>query len=188
MGKSNENAVELLKEALRKLAEETQQANTAQAAEPKRQRVRVQNTSNFYRTAKSGMKFFANVPEARKSTSTKFSSLRMAVMLSKSYPDEIRFFQELLNEAKPLLDSKRFEKECKAWNLMPENVAQHLVVEGKAIVNRVLKYGLMAGFGENAKLFIEPIYIPDIKPEGSSTAANTPAAAAVEVKPEGHDA
>ena len=41
---------------------------------------------------------------------------------------------------------------------MPRAVAEHLVVEGKATVNNVLKYGLEA-YGEKARMFKDPLYI-----------------------------
>ena len=124
----------------------------------------------FYRICATGMKIFRRVADAKKTPSSKRESLNLAITLSSYYPDAIRFWLDLEDQAKLLLDSKRFERECKDWNLKPENVAQHLVVEGKATVNRVLKLGLVEGYGENAKLFIEPLNVIDIKPENPADA------------------
>ena len=141
----------------------------------------------FYRICSTGMKLFKRVADAKKTPSTKRESLNLAITLSSYYPDAIRFWLDLEDQAKLLLDSKRFERECEAWDLKPENVAQHLVVEGKATVNRVLKLGLVEGYGENAKLFIEPLNTVDIKPEKPAEATSAPTVPAVEVKPEGSD-
>ncbi len=120
--------------------------------------------NEFYYVSRNGMKLFESVPDARKNTETKRDCLQRALNMSRYYPDAARYWQDMLNETKPILDSKRFDRECQEWGLNPEIVAQHLVVEGKSAVNRVLKDGLIAGFGEDAKFFVDPLYNLVIKP------------------------
>ena len=102
---------------------------------------------------------FASYDEAEQNTQTKRLALDLAVGMSRNlYPDRLRFWMDLRDEANVLLDSKKFEKCCENWGLMPRAVAEHLVVEGKATVNNVLKYGLEA-YGEKARMFKDPLYI-----------------------------
>ena len=97
--------------------------------------------------------------ENMQNTSTKRATLNLAVRLSsKYYGDSFRFWQDLLDEANLLLDSKRFENACAAWGLDPRAVAEHLVCEGKATVNKVLKEGL-ENYGEKARMFSERLYV-----------------------------
>lgn len=142
-------------------------------------KTRKYSVSPFYRVAASGMRQYENVPDARKNTATKRACLDMAVSLSKHYPDAVRFWQDLLHECRALLDSMRFHQECKAWGLQPDYVAQHITVEGKSKVNRVLKEGLHAGYGENAKLFVTPLYNLVIIPETDTEALPSIAVAPV---------
>ena len=104
-------------------------------------------------------KIFSSYDENMQTTEIKRASLNIAVCLSKKYyPDRFRFWQDLLDEANILLDSRRFNTSCEEMKLDPQAVAEHLVVEGKATVNRVLKYGL-ENYGEKAKMFHERLYV-----------------------------
>lgn len=97
--------------------------------------------------------------EDMQTTKTKRATLNMAVRLCpKYYNDSFRFWQDLLDEANILLDSKRFEAACEAWGLNPQAVAEHLVCEGKATLNRVLKEGLV-NYGEKARMYTERLYV-----------------------------
>jgi len=95
-------------------------------------------------------------------TKTKKATLDLAIRLcSKYYPDTFRFWQDLLDEANKLLDSNRFNKYCNdVLKLDPQAVAEHLVVEGKATMNKVLKDGL-ENYGEKARMFSERLYSDD---------------------------
>jgi hypothetical protein len=102
---------------------------------------------------------FASYDEQCQNTDTKIVALNIAIGMSRDlYPDRFRFWQDLRDEANILLDSKRFEATCVKWNLRPQAVAEHIVVEGKATLNRVLKNGLEA-YGEKARMFKDPLYI-----------------------------
>lgn len=97
--------------------------------------------------------------EGMQNTTTKRDTLNLAIRLSpKYYSDSFRFWQDLLDEANLLLDSNRFNKYCNdVLKLDPRAVAEHLVVEGKATVNKVLKEGL-ENYGEKARMFKERLY------------------------------
>ena len=102
---------------------------------------------------------FAAYDEQQQNTQTKRLALNLAVGMSRDYyPDRFRFWQDLRDEANILLDSKRFEAACEKWGLKPQAVAEHLVVEGKATINNVLKNGLES-YGEKARMFHEPLYL-----------------------------
>jgi hypothetical protein len=111
-------------------------------------------------------------------TKTKRETLNLAVRLCpKYYSDTFRFWQDLLDEANILLDSNRFNKYCNdVLKLDPQAVAEHLVVEGKATVNKVLKEGL-ENYGEKARMFSERLYVDtrklyDVKNEGRDENSN----------------
>lgn len=97
--------------------------------------------------------------ENMQNTETKRETLNLAIRLSpKYYPDTFRFWQDLLDETKVLLDSKRFNEYCdNVLEYSAQAVAEHLVVEGKATVNKVLKEGL-ENYGEKARMFSERLY------------------------------
>lgn len=104
-------------------------------------------------------KVFASYDESEQNTETKRLALNIAVGMSRDlFPDRFRFWQDLRDEANIVLDSKRFERECNEWGLDPQAVAEHLVVEGKATLNFVLKNGLKA-YGEKARMFKDPLYV-----------------------------
>lgn len=107
---------------------------------------------------------FGAFDEEMQTTKTKRATLNMAIRLSsKYYPDTFRFWQDLLDEANILLDSNRFNKYCNdVLKLDPQAVAEHLVVEGKATVNRVLREGL-ENYGEKARMFSERLYVDSRK-------------------------
>lgn len=73
------------------------------------------------------------------------------------YPDKLRFDMDFRAERERLTDSKRFCRECEAKGLVPENVADHTVFEGKAVVEKVLKEGIQF-LGENVKMFNCPLW------------------------------
>ncbi len=102
---------------------------------------------------------FAAYDEQQQNTQNKRHAINIAVGMSRDYyPDRFRFWQDLRDEANILLDSKRFCAACENWGLKPQAVAEHLVVEGKATLNSVLKNGLES-YGEKARMFHEPLYL-----------------------------
>lgn len=77
--------------------------------------------------------------------------------IDRYYDDSLRFWANLKDEAKDLLDSIKFNDTCKELGLKPENVAQHIIFEGKAVKNRVLRNGLDE-MGELIKAFDAPLF------------------------------
>lgn len=73
------------------------------------------------------------------------------------YPDKLRFEMDFRAERERLTDSKRFCRECEAKGLVPENVADHTVFEGKTVVEKVLKEGLQV-LGDKAQMFNCPLW------------------------------
>lgn len=89
---------------------------------------------------------------------TKRRCLEVALINSgRLYPDPLRFSLDFHTERERLVDSKSFCEACKALNLLPENVADHIVFEGKSKVNLVLREGLQA-LGENVRMFNTPLW------------------------------
>ena len=73
------------------------------------------------------------------------------------YPDPLRFSLDFHTERERLVDSKSFCRECKALGLEPAHVADHVVFEGKAKVNMVLRDGLQV-LGEKTRMFNCPLW------------------------------
>ena len=77
--------------------------------------------------------------------------------IERYYDDSLRFWANLKDEAKDLLDSIKFNETCKSLGLKPENVAQHIIFEGKTVKNNVLRNGLDE-MGEFIKAFDAPLF------------------------------
>ena len=77
--------------------------------------------------------------------------------MNQLYPDALRFWADFRVERERLLDSQRFNKECKNRGLEPKNVADHVVCEGKAMVNKVLLNGLQP-LGERVQMYHSPLW------------------------------
>lgn len=91
-------------------------------------------------------------------TETKKGSIKVALNHSyKEYPDALRFHLDFKAERDRLTDSKRFCNACAARGLNPEFVADHIVLEGKGILEAVLKEGIQI-FGEQVMMFREPLF------------------------------
>ena len=73
------------------------------------------------------------------------------------YPDTLRFEMDFRAERERLTDSSRFCKACEALGLVSANVADHVVFEGKGIVEKVLKEGLQV-VGEKVHMFNAPLW------------------------------
>lgn len=136
-------------------------ANGAAFKAPKKSVGKTLNTRKlnpFYIVIRLFHELFGAYETVDQNTINKRAALNMAISLKKSYyPDRLRFWQELLDEANVLLDSKRFCESCKKLGLEPQAVAEHLVVEGKAKWMKVLKEGL-ENYGEKVMMFQERLY------------------------------
>ena len=60
-------------------------------------------------------------------------------------------------ERERLVDSKRFCETCMALRLAHNDVADHVVFEGKGVVEKVLKEGLQI-VGEKVHMFNDPLW------------------------------
>ena len=73
------------------------------------------------------------------------------------YPDKLRFEMDFRAERERLTDSSRFCKACEGLGLVAVNVADHIVFEGKGVVEKVLKEGLQV-VGEKVHMFNAPLW------------------------------
>ncbi len=109
-----------------------------------------------YHVLKGARKLFNN--QLDKDSMMKKRCIEVALQSnSKLYSDPLRFDLDFRAERERLLDSKRFEEACIAINLKPEDVADHVLFEGKAILEKVLREGLQV-IGEKARMFKAPLW------------------------------
>lgn len=78
--------------------------------------------------------------------------------IKKCYADPLRFWLDFKDETKVLLDSISFHNACSNLGLVPENVAEHIVYEGKNLRNDVRDYGLDI-IGEQVMKFNAPLFV-----------------------------
>lgn len=108
--------------------------------------------------------------------------------IKKYYTDPLRFWLDFKDETKILLDSISFNNACSHLGLIPKNVAEHIVYEGKNLRNDVREYGLGIIGGQvmkfNAPLFVdtEGLYTKQITAgSGNQQTGNAEKAIAVNV-------
>lgn len=73
------------------------------------------------------------------------------------YPDRLRFELDFRAERDRLTDSKKFCDACQAIGMDPKCVADHIVFEGRSLVDAVLRYGIQT-VGERIRMFSEPLW------------------------------
>ena len=78
--------------------------------------------------------------------------------IKRYYADPLRFWLDFKNETKVLLDSISFNRDCANLGLVPENVADHIVYEGKKLCNNVRETGLNV-LGEQVMKFNAPLFV-----------------------------
>lgn len=79
----------------------------------------------------------------------------------KLYDDPTRVWYDILTEAKRLTNSAEFNDYCKSFNLIPSNVAQHIVFEGKMVIKDILLSSVKDVMGERVRMFVKPLYDPE---------------------------
>ena len=94
--------------------------------------------------------------QVRQDTETKI--LCITNNIRNFYQDGARFWADLNKEVEDLMDSKRFNAYCEKCGRNAHDVAEHLVFEGKAAKNRVLK-GEFTKDLKNINLFDSPLYV-----------------------------
>jgi hypothetical protein len=72
-----------------------------------------------------------------------------------------RFLSEFKVNVDLLLDSKRFEKDCKNYSLASFNVATHIVFDGASKIELVLKNGLYANYSTQFTELVHPLFTED---------------------------
>lgn len=101
---------------------------------------------------KTSMKLWSIVTKAR----NKFSAQLVKDCATKrkciesyiaNHPDPEKFWADYMEQANRLLDSKRFEKDCRSLGVSTEVVATHVVFLGNTAVNNTLKKGVEAVVG-----------------------------------------
>lgn len=109
---------------------------------------------------KTSMKLWSIVTKAR----NKFSAQLVKDCATKrkciesylaNHPDPEKFWADYMEQANRLLDSKRFEKDCRNLGFSTEVVATHVVFLGNTAVNNTLKKGVEAVIGNKLSLYNE---------------------------------
>ena len=113
-------------------------------------------------------RMFNNLPSALQNTETKRMCLHEAA--SRIYGDPKRVNYDIKNEARRLTNLVDFGEYCKENDLDKNNVAEHVVFEGKTIVRRVMEYGVESVLGTKIQMFAEPL--TDGKEKSTESDAN----------------
>lgn len=114
--------------------------------------VKTNRITAFNRVITSSRKLYAR--QLDKNASVKHRCL--VSNIAKHYEDAEKFWAEYTVRKEDILDSGRFRCRCKDEGLTPEVVAEHLLFEGSAVVNRVLKTGFESLNGSH-RTYTEPI-------------------------------
>ncbi len=122
---------------------------------------KARKVSDFYYTvADAGHPFNRQLT---KDNEIKQKCLTKSVEGSKRYPDKLRFEFDFRKERERLVDSKNFCDTCKTLGIEAATVADHVVFEGKSVVNHVLRDGLQVVFGDKARMFNKPLWVDSEK-------------------------
>ena len=110
-----------------------------------------------YQVVKAARALFYS--QLTKDGEVKKKSLEFALAKNgKIYPDQERFWIDYRAERELLVDSKRFCTDCSSVGLPPETVADHVVFEGKSIVNAALRNGVLTILGDKVRMFKTPLW------------------------------
>lgn len=94
-----------------------------------------------------------------KSVATKKLAVRTAMsrIISGDFTEN-QFLSEFKKNVDMLLDSKRFEKDCKLYKLKPFNAATHIVFDGASKIELVLKNGLYPNYSTRLTELVDPLF------------------------------
>lgn len=112
-------------------------------------------------------RMFNNLPSALQNTETKRMCLHEAA--NRIYGDLKRVDYDIKNEARRLTNLVDFGEYCEENGLDRDNVADHVVFEGKTVVRRVMEYGVESVLGTKIQMFAEPLIEDKPKADGQST-------------------
>ena len=113
-------------------------------------------------------RMFNNLPSALQNTETKRMCLKEAA--ERTYGDPKRASYDIKNEARKLTNLMDFGEYCRKNGLKGENVAEHVVFEGKTVMRRVMEYGVESVLGTKIQMFAEPL--TDGKEKSTESEAN----------------
>jgi spore germination protein GerM len=128
-----------------------------QSTAVKNQGKRKRDESPYLKARSKAVNIFRN--QLDKSIETKRQCLDRALnkTISGAYTKS-RFLSEFKTKVDNLLDSRRFEKDCKKRNLSPFNAATHIVFDGASKVELVRKNGLYEEYFDRLTELVDPIF------------------------------
>jgi len=88
-----------------------------------------------------------------KNNETKLKCIEMYMTVETN--DAPKFWGEFMRQVDRLLDSRKFLRECVERGYKPENVAEHIVFLGSAMINKVLNNGVLNTIGNDLKLYAD---------------------------------
>ena len=110
----------------------------------------------LYKVLRKAKRLYNN--QVNKSVESKIECIKTALgSYDNLYPDALRFELDFRQERERLVDSNRFRDACKNVRLVHNDVADHVVFEGKGVVEKVLKEGLQV-LGEKVHMFNKPLW------------------------------
>ena len=113
---------------------------------------------------------FMNLPSAFQNSVGKEACIKEALASHKEIiPDPTRYWIWLVDETNKLTRVWDFAETCEAAGLNPLTVAQHLILEGKAVCNAIRMEGLVA-YGSNIRMFVDPLFQDEFKLFGNKFA------------------
>ena len=125
--------------------------------EKDQQKKRSYKPQPVYQVIRKAMRLF--LKQLKPDIQAKKDCLQLALAQSPQlYEDKLRFYMDFKAERDRLLDSKRFNEACIAMKLDATAVADNVVFEGKTILERVLKEGLLVVMGEKVHMFNETLW------------------------------
>lgn len=141
----------------------------------------------LYFDARRAMKKFMSLPSVTQNTENKRACVDMVLGSSKYYGDRARFWADLENESNRLERAKDLIEFCEQHRLNFKAVKQHLILEGKAVVNDIILNGCEK-YEAKLRMFGHLLYdvekeIPSTRMEEEEIKAKT----ATANKMDGHD-
>ena len=127
---------------------------SANASEKTGSKPRRKNMSPVYSVLKRARAQFGK--QVDQNTETKRKCIESNI--SKYYADPLRFWLDFKNETKALLNTIPFNEACRELGLVPENVAEHIVFEGKKLRNNIRDNSLDI-IGEQVMKFNAPLFM-----------------------------
>jgi len=81
---------------------------------------------------------------------------------SEDFPDREKFWLLYKKHTKRLLDSMRYQEDCKALDISAKNLAEHIVFLGSTTILEVLDKGIKSTLGEDLALYVDRLIDPKI--------------------------